>query len=88
MKKENGTRNCVVFPKYLFSFISISVSTCSSRINNPLFKAKKNFFKNYFFLFGGYPMEQTEPKYEQFRKLKYAQETSFVVYTSFPIFNV
>ena len=49
MKKENGTRNCVVFPKYLFSFISISVSTCSSRINNPLFKAKNNFFKNYFF---------------------------------------
>ena len=39
-------------------------------------------------LFSGYPMEQTEPKYEQFRKLKYAQETSFEVYTSFPIFNV
>ena len=71
-------------PKYLFNIILTSVSTYNTRKANniPLFKVKHNFFRIPF-SFCGNRMEQTGPKYSQFRKLEYLQETTFELHTSF-----
>ena len=62
-------------PKCRFNIIPTSVSTYNIRNTNniPLFKVKHNLSR----------MEQTRPKYSQFRKLEYLQENTFELHTCF-----